>query len=536
MNRKKKSTTATPARLAELLEQCGIQFNSHQVDQLWQYHQMLREHNAELNLTRIHQFENMVLKLYVDSILPGILQTLPSPLLDLGTGPGMPGIPLKIAFPKLEVYLAESRQRRVAFLDTVVKALGMSGLEVIGEGISPAFERPFKGVITRAVEAIPATLHRVSGCIEKGGQVIFMKGPACDEETASAKRQFPEEYSLVMDLPYHIPGTPNERRLVVFQRLTLSGGKRKVVAMKKHSLRLVESEKNEAFKEARKLLSARGIKKANKALVSGSRIVRDTLHHFPERCAGWISRVNGNPPPMNAPQHLVWYQFADRLFDELDIFGTDHPLLLVHTPSIEPWDLSAPWPRGCTLLVPFQDPENVGAIVRSATAFGVSQIILLKESAHPYHPKSMRASGGAVLHAHFLWGPSVKDLPRNLPVKALSTKGQDIDSVEFPADFLLLPGMEGPGLPEEWKASAMSIPMQAEVESLNAATATAIALYVWSRKGQGERNGSPKRNAPRRLCQKISVGPDHGRVFGCEPILGMSRGSSAWGKDRLDLL
>jgi len=208
MNRKKKSAAATPAALAELLKKCGIGFTSVQIEQLWQYHQMLRSHNEELNLTRIHNFENMVLKLYVDSILPGILTKLPSPLLDLGTGPGMPGIPLKIAFPEMEVYLAESRQKRVAFLKEVLDALSVSGLEVIGEGISPAFQKPVKGVITRAVEAIPATLQRVSGCLEKDGLVIFMKGPACDEEIFSAKKQFPNDYSMVMDQLITYPERP----------------------------------------------------------------------------------------------------------------------------------------------------------------------------------------------------------------------------------------------------------------------------------------------------------------------------------------
>ena len=98
--------------MAALLERSGIKLSEHQLDQLWLYHKLLRRYNPELNLTRIHNFTNMVLKLYVDSILPGTLMDLPSPLLDLGTGPGMPGIPLKIAYPNLEILLAESRKNR----------------------------------------------------------------------------------------------------------------------------------------------------------------------------------------------------------------------------------------------------------------------------------------------------------------------------------------------------------------------------------------------------------------------------------------
>ena len=138
-------------------------------------------------------------------------------------------------------------------------------------------------------------------------------------------------------------------------------------------------------------------------------------------------------------------------------------------------------PEGCTIFLPFQDPENVGAAIRSAVAFGAAQVILLAESAHPYHPKSLRASGGAVVHAKLLEGPSLKDLPESLPLVALSTDGRDLSGFVFPESFGLLVGMEGPGLPEKWKKHALAIPISHDVESLNAATAAAIALYVWSR-------------------------------------------------------
>ena len=91
---------------------CGIQLNPAQLKCLWMYHGLIREYNPVLNLTRIRNFKNMVLKLYVDSILPADMLDLPSPLLDLGTGAGMPGIPLKIYQPRLEVILAESREKR----------------------------------------------------------------------------------------------------------------------------------------------------------------------------------------------------------------------------------------------------------------------------------------------------------------------------------------------------------------------------------------------------------------------------------------
>jgi tRNA G18 (ribose-2'-O)-methylase SpoU len=67
-------------------------------------------------------------------------------------------------------------------------------------------------------------------------------------------------------------------------------------------------------------------------------------------------------------------------------------------------------------------------------------------------------------------------------VIALSAEGTDIREVAFPPAFGLLTGMEGPGLPERWRRSAVRIPIRAEVESLNAAAATAVALYEWRRR------------------------------------------------------
>ena len=136
------------------------------------------------------------------------------------------------------------------------------------------------------------------------------------------------------------------------------------------------------------------------------------------------------------------------------------------------------------LLVPFQDPANVGAVVRSAAAFGVKKIMLLEEAAMPFHPKSIRASGAQVFHMDFIMGPSIFKL-KNLgtPIVTLSTDGVDMNKFEFPESFALLAGVEGPGLPDNFQTDfKISIPIEPIVESLNASVAVSIALYEW-RKG-----------------------------------------------------
>ena len=182
----------------------------------------------------------------------------------------MPGIPLKIFRPDLHILLAESRQQRVHFLKTVVEELHLPGLDVIERGIAPDFDQPVAGVITRAVEPIADTLARVSGCLEKNGLVIFMKGPRCDEEMERAARDFCDDYDLAEDIAYQIPHSPHRRRLICYRR--------KVAMLKatqapdppaRYRIREIESESNPVFKDLKKLLTGRGVKKGGKTLVCG---------------------------------------------------------------------------------------------------------------------------------------------------------------------------------------------------------------------------------------------------------------------------
>lgn len=471
-----------PGAMADVFQSCGVALTQQQVEQFWLYHGLLRQHNTELNLTRIHHFTDMVLKLYVDSVLPAGMIDLPSPLMDLGSGPGMPGIPLKIMRPDLDVCLAEGRGRRADFLRTVIDRLDLEGIEVINRNITSGFERPFRGVITRALESVDQTMERVGGCLEVGGRIIFMKGPACEAELAGALERFGRRFALVEDTSYSIGRTRNQRRLLVFERLDAP---RRVLAERailRHKVTAVTSEQNSRYKGIKKLLSGRGIKKEAQALLAGARPIEETMTALPRSCLAWITSGEQHPPPEKAPPVMEWLQLADPLFQALDVFGTKGPLLLVEVPDPKPWSPKEGFPPGCSLLVPFQDPENIGAVIRSAAAFGVAQVILLSESANPFHPKALRASGGSALRMRLRKGPSIAALPPDLPVVALSADGKDLSEAAFPVAFGLLAGMEGEGLPCLWRDRAVRIPIDPAVESLNAAAATAVALYEWRRR------------------------------------------------------
>lgn len=207
--------------LREWFERSRLPLSEKQIQQVWQYHSLLRKRNAEYDLTRIYQFDNMVQKHYIDCVLVAKLLEwdLPSPLLDIGTGAGLPGILLKIACPETDMVLSEGRHKRITFLHEVVQTLGLKGIEIYEGKIYPSFSRSVSGVITRALESIPKTLDRVMKCLVPGGRAIFMKGPGCNDELEEALSAFQDKYQLTQDISYTIPYSPHRRRLIVFERL-----------------------------------------------------------------------------------------------------------------------------------------------------------------------------------------------------------------------------------------------------------------------------------------------------------------------------
>jgi tRNA G18 (ribose-2'-O)-methylase SpoU len=245
----------------------------------------------------------------------------------------------------------------------------------------------------------------------------------------------------------------------------------------------IDSPRNPTFRKFLKILKGQGIKKHGLAFLSGPKQVREVLKDFPDRCAGIVVSKKQDLPKERGPDQITVYRLVTDLYREIDAHGTNQPILLIRADTLPKWN-DGDWPSGCTLFVPFQDPTNVGAVIRSAAAFGVRRAVLLKEAAHPFHHKSVRAAGSLVLRVSLWQGPSIRELQRTrAPLITLSPEGKDISKYRFPNTFGLLPGLEGPGLPETLrKATPLAIPMAPGIESINAALATGIALYVWRSK------------------------------------------------------
>jgi len=291
----------------------------------------------------------------------------------------------------------------------------------------------------------------------------------------------------------------------------------------------IVSKDNKYFKELKKLTAIEGIKKSGRVIIAGKKQVKEATNTLASLCDSLIVYDGYVEDDKDLQSIIAAYSsqdsiitFKKQLYNELDSFHTNAPLLVLNIPSLPEWDYSLE--KGCSLLIPFQDPVNVGAVIRSAAGFGVNKIIMLKEAAHPFHPRSIRASAGAVfrfIHPHpaplpsslaisatrerdlfshspggrrlrgggtienvLCKGPSINELKiicdqRKLNIIALDMAGTPIESFHFPAKFILLPGLEGQGIPEALKASSISIPISGAIESLNAAIATSIILFYW---------------------------------------------------------
>lgn len=242
----------------------------------------------------------------------------------------------------------------------------------------------------------------------------------------------------------------------------------------------INSSKNTTFKRFLRLRNPRDIRKQERALLSGPKQIREVLEEFPNRCTGIIFSSRQRSPDFSESDAIPRYSLSPDLFDQLDWFGTKQPVLVVRADTLPRFDGTLDSP-GCTLCIPFQDPSNVGAVIRASAAFAVTRMVLLKEAAHPFHPKSVRVAGSSIFRVPLYQGPSLMGLSGlEIPVIIMSAQGKDVARFDFPESFCLIPGLEGPGIPDILKgADKVSIPMATGVESLNAAMATGIVLYCW---------------------------------------------------------
>ena len=172
----------------------GVRFSVEQIEQFYKYMNLLIEWNEKMNLTAITEPKEIILKHFIDSIT--ILKYIDdnSKLVDVGTGAGFPGVPLSIMNPTLKITLVDSLNKRLIFLQEVVKELNLKNIEIVHAraeefGQNKNYREKFDIATSRAVANLATLSEYLVPLVKIGGKIISMKASNAKEEINDAKRQ-----------------------------------------------------------------------------------------------------------------------------------------------------------------------------------------------------------------------------------------------------------------------------------------------------------------------------------------------------------
>lgn len=213
-------------RLQSKAEQLGIRLSEKQLEQFQCYYERLIEKNKVMNLTAITEYEEVVDKHFIDSILLGSVKELSGKkrVIDVGTGAGFPGIPLKIVYPELEITLLDSLNKRVKFLDEVIEELGLTGIQAVhsrAEDLAQdaAHRQQYDICVSRAVANLSTLSEYCIPFVKQGGYFISYKSTQIEEELKQAKKAVQVLGGTLEQVEtVQIPETTIERQFVMIRK------------------------------------------------------------------------------------------------------------------------------------------------------------------------------------------------------------------------------------------------------------------------------------------------------------------------------
>lgn len=174
------------------LKSIGIELKEVQIEQFDKFYEMLVEKNKVMNLTGITEYEEVLEKHFLDSIAIYQEYKIGGKVIDVGTGAGFPGIPLKIAFPDMEVVLLDSLNKRIKFLDEVIEELGLEKIETIHGraedfAVKKEYREQFDYCVSRAVANLASLSEYCLPFVKVGGDFIPYKSGEIEQEINESK-------------------------------------------------------------------------------------------------------------------------------------------------------------------------------------------------------------------------------------------------------------------------------------------------------------------------------------------------------------
>lgn len=212
------------------VKELGISITDKQLEQLNEYYKALVEWNKKINLTSITDEKDVYLKHFYDSLtlFKEYDLTKDISLCDVGTGAGFPGIVLKIVFPNLKITLVDSLQKRLKFLDYVIKLLGLKDVELVHERMeyySKQNEERFDIITSRAVAKVKILVEISFKALKISGHLILMKA-SFEEELSDAEKIIKDIGGKVVDVnTFKLPIENSQRALINIKKLRKTGEK-----------------------------------------------------------------------------------------------------------------------------------------------------------------------------------------------------------------------------------------------------------------------------------------------------------------------